>query len=740
MPIAPILLVAVVLISLFCVGLVFLSRNIALSIRLYFCLAILGVIEWVSALYFSNVSSEFTLLFNRVVYIGPILALMSFSLFIDAFYLNTSKTLKRLNIFGIALSVTAMGIAFTSLNVASISPRLEDGVRVGYNIVPGALSIFIAFTLFTLSIGLFARLIVAYRRTDEEKRKPLKLIFRTLVLAITVSLVTNLLGPLLFGGSSLANAISNVTVILFIGTVAYSVLRYSFLDIRLLVVRSIAYVVGLITILGLVTALEVLLFNVLGGGQHELDGQQLSIFVFLLVLATLSFGPLRGLFAQATSRLFFKNSYDSSGFITRFNNNLVNNNIDITRLLVDSSALIEQTLKASFCVMVVRETANTPQYIIGTKEFVLNLEDEKHVIEMTSHGRERVIVRQLLGRETPGGQSLNKLMVKYDVEAIARLIVTTGSKERGIGYIILGPKKSGEIYNKTDVDVLGILANELVLAVQNALRFKEIEKFNITLQQKIDEATRKLRQTNERLRTLDQTKDDFISMASHQLRTPLTSVKGYVSMVLDGDAGRITETQRKLLTQSFLSSQRMVYLISDLLNVSRLKTGKFIIEAVPTDLSKVIEEEVEQLAETVKGRDLELSYHKPEHFPTLMLDETKIRQVIMNFIDNAVYYTPAGGHIDVYLVEKPQSIEFTVVDNGIGVPKREQHHLFTKFYRAHNAKRSRPDGTGLGIFMAKKVVIAQGGAIIFKSAEGKGSTFGFTFAKAKLQPDEAKES
>ncbi len=243
-----------------------------------------------------------------------------------------------------------------------------------------------------------------------------------------------------------------------------------------------------------------------------------------------------------------------------------------------------------------------------------------------------------------------------------------------------------------------------------------------------------LERSNRRLKMLDRTKDDFISMASHQLRTPLTSVKGYVSMVLDGDAGKISPLQRKLLNQSFVSSQRMAYLISDLLNVSRLRTGKFIIEPTAIDLSRVIEEELSQLIETAKGRNLQLKFHKPKQFPTLPMDETKMRQVIMNFVDNAMYYTPAGGHIDVYLRDKPDSIEFTVVDDGIGVPRHEQHHLFSKFYRAHNAQRARPDGTGLGLFMAKKVVIAQGGAIIFKSREGHGSTFGFTFPKNKLLP------
>src|SRR6185437_7238747 len=97
-------------------------------------------------------------------------------------------------------------------------------------------------------------------------------------------------------------------------------------------------------------------------------------------------------------------------------------------------------------------------------------------------------------------------------------------------------------------------------------------------------------------------------------------------------------------------------------------------------------------------------------------------------------YTPAGGHIRIELEDKPQTVELRVVDDGIGVPKAEQHHLFTKFYRAANARQTRPDGTGLGLFMAQKVIVAQGGSIIFSSKEGQGSTFGFVFAKSRLKP------
>src|SRR5581483_10121649 len=205
------------------------------------------------------------------------------------------------------------------------------------------------------------------------------------------------------------------------------------------------------------------------------------------------------------------------------------------------------------------------------------------------------------------------------------------------------------------------------------------------------------------------------------------------SMVLEGDVGPVTKDEKKMIQQAFDSAERMVFLIADLLNVSRLQSGKFVIENKPTDLAKMVESEVNLLKDTAEHHQLKLVLKKPEKFPVLNLDETKIRQVIMNFLDNAIYYTPAGGSITVELGLTDDSVSYTVTDTGLGVPKSEQHHLLSKFYRAGNARKMRPDGTGLGLFMAKKVIIAQGGSIIFKSEEGKGSTFGFSFPRSKVE-------
>jgi len=221
-------------------------------------------------------------------------------------------------------------------------------------------------------------------------------------------------------------------------------------------------------------------------------------------------------------------------------------------------------------------------------------------------------------------------------------------------------------------------------------------------------------------------------MASHQLRTPLTSIKGYVAMVLDGDAGSLNNTQQQMLQQTFISSQRMVYLISDLLNVSRLKTGKFHIDAKLMKLSDLVESELSQLHDEIQVKDLKLNVILPKNEVEINVDEMKTRQVLMNFVDNAIYYTPKGGSIIVELKQNKDVTTFTVKDSGIGVPEDQQKKLFTKFFRADNARKVRPDGTGLGLFMAKKVIEAQGGEVLFSSNINSGSLFGFTYNNKQL--------
>jgi signal transduction histidine kinase len=281
------------------------------------------------------------------------------------------------------------------------------------------------------------------------------------------------------------------------------------------------------------------------------------------------------------------------------------------------------------------------------------------------------------------------------------------------GVMVLGT--SLEDLGFAEGDLLERLMLSVGIAVDNSLLYAESKA-----------SQRKLQTANRRLKDLDKAKDEFISMASHQLRTPLTSIKGYISMLEEGDAGRLQPQQKKFLKFAYSGADRMVGLISDLLNVSRMQAGKFTIQKAPADIVQIAEDETKLRLSQAEERGLKLVFEKPKQpLPLINLDENKTRQVIMNFIDNAIYYTRKGTII-VGVQRVGDRAELRVKDQGIGVPVEEQKKLFHKFYRAPNALAVRPDGTGLGLFLAKRVVEDQGGQIIFESQEGKGSTFGFS--------------
>jgi signal transduction histidine kinase len=304
------------------------------------------------------------------------------------------------------------------------------------------------------------------------------------------------------------------------------------------------------------------------------------------------------------------------------------------------------------------------------------------------------------------------------------------TKEEFVGYLLLGEKLSGELYSTQDLAVLEILRKELAVAILNAKAYEEIARFNQTLQERVHQATQRLRSANRNLKVLDKAKDDFISVASHQLGTPLAAITGFLSMTIDGDKDNLTIQQREYLNYALESAERMVAMSSDLLNVSRINSGRFTVQRQSIDLVKLAEQEVQQLRPAAERKKLKLTFERPpQPLPRINLDESKTRQVIMNFIDNAIYYTEAG-HITVKLWSAKGRAILTVTDTGMGVPAAEKDHLFTKFYRAENAKTERPDGTGLGLYLAKRVIEDQGGELIFESEVDHGSTFGFSLPLA----------
>ena len=489
----------------------------------------------------------------------------------------------------------------------------------------------------------------------------------------------------------------------------YAIVRQRLFDIRLVVARSVAYLLLLGTLALAYGLAFFAVTSVLFKTASNAQGQTITSTILALMLA-LTFQPVRATFERITEKLFYRDRYDSQEVLNNFTGILVSE-LDLAKILKRSLTTMCESLHIQF-----------GQIIVFNNDQVYRIEHYGPLPQrlMVAPELRRLNRSMLIADELEGGER-KTLLEGHGV----RVSLMLSTRDQFVGYLLLGDKLSGDIYSNQDIELLEIIRKELAVAILNAKAYAEIQAFNVTLQARVDHATNRLRVANRHLQELDKAKDEFISMASHQLRTPLTTIKGYLSMMLEGDAGPISPGQKDFVQFAYDASERMVNLISDLLNISRLNAGRFLIQRTPTDMVQMIGEEVHQLQNHADAKHIKLIFDKPDHpLPPAEIDENKTRQVIMNFIDNAIYYTQKG-EVKVTLEQTGDMVHLEVHDTGIGVPEAARRKLFTKFYRAENAQTVRPDGTGLGLYLAKRVIQDQDGTIIFNSVEGKGSTFGF---------------
>ena len=686
-------------------GFIVLLRNPRQSNNRRFGALSVSIVAWTIFNYLADNASAHNLLFTKLTILSGVLSIFSVLYFIRNFPSESALDKNLLIKSHSLLSIIMVPVSFLPGFISSVTKH-SDGVSVN----TASLYPFFIFYVALSFVCLFyiIRRQSSFARTAIQKEQ-VHIVSWGISLYAVFAIFSNVILPALINNWS-SSRFGPAFTLIFIALTAYAIVKSRLFDIRPIIARSAAYILLLASLSG-IFALSLFTLTAIFFNNQPVSGNVKIVYILIALVAAFFLQPLKRFFDKITNKLFFRDYYEPQEVLDEISSFLVGT-VDIHLIERQSSHILMDSLKPS-----------SIDYLVLADE-----ESQKSdLLKLLLKQRRDIVIFDELSQDSHS--ALHNAMRENNIAAAARL----KTSHKDLGFIVLGFKQSGGVYSDADKRLLGIIADEIAIGLQNAIRFEEIQRFNVTLQEKVNEATKQLRKANSRLKELDQTKDEFISIASHQLRTPLTTIKGYLSMVLEGDVGPITKNEKQMIQQAFDSAERMVFLIADLLNVSRLQSGKFVIENKPTDLAKMVDAQVKQLGETAKNHHLTLTYKKPAKFPLLNLDETKIQQVVMNFMDNAIFYTPAGGSIEVALEATPDSINYTVTDTGLGVPASEQHHLFAKFYRAGNARKMRPDGTGLGLFMAKKVIVAQGGAIIFKSTEGKGSTFGFSFPRVKVE-------
>ncbi|HYD35660.1 MAG TPA: ATP-binding protein [Vitreimonas sp.] len=228
-------------------------------------------------------------------------------------------------------------------------------------------------------------------------------------------------------------------------------------------------------------------------------------------------------------------------------------------------------------------------------------------------------------------------------------------------------------------------------------------------------------------RELEQAKDDFLSVAAHQLRTPLGSMRWNIELVQNGDVGPISDTVKERLSQVYQSIHRMISLVNDLLDVSRIDQSRVQETPQPVELHSVITEMIADLNGLAEEKKITVAFNRENRpLPSLVIDQTHLRHVLQNLLSNAIKYNRPNGNVTITTYLQPDGIQVSIADTGIGIPDADQNEVFSKFYRGENALKSATEGSGLGLFVVKSYIEAWGGKIWFESKIDQGTTFYFT--------------
>ncbi len=280
---------------------------------------------------------------------------------------------------------------------------------------------------------------------------------------------------------------------------------------------------------------------------------------------------------------------------------------------------------------------------------------------------------------------------------------------------------------RSELSLLADVVNQMAASIEaqandNVVKLKQtiadLDRSARTLMKRDEELSR----ANDRLLRLDHAKSEFVSIAAHQLRTPLSALKWAQQMLLDGEAGQVSDSQRLLLTQSQESVRRMVTLVNDLLAADHLEYGKVVYDMKSVSPEEILTSCALELKPMADEHRIALAIELPVKSKA-MVDQERIKEAFLNVLNNAIKYSPDGGTVTLRANYGMGKVVLSIQDTGIGIPEGDRDRLFEKFVRMENAKKVDANGSGLGLFIVKKVIDAHGGKIWFTSSEGQGSTF-----------------
>ncbi|MFH1655879.1 MAG: GAF domain-containing sensor histidine kinase [Candidatus Omnitrophota bacterium] len=306
--------------------------------------------------------------------------------------------------------------------------------------------------------------------------------------------------------------------------------------------------------------------------------------------------------------------------------------------------------------------------------------------------------------------------------------VITQDGIEGIFFVGNGP---GSIpLTEGDQDMISILATQFGQSLENARLFEQVYRSSQELEKKIKQRTKELADALEEVKKISKIKSDFVSAVSHELRTPLTSIKGYASILMTGKMGDIPNAVKERLEKINKHSDSLVELINDLLDISRIESGRVDMKFESENIKDIVDTVADLLGPQIKAKQIKLNLELPEGLANVLIDHSQIERIFINLIGNAIKFTPEKGSITVNAQDITDKVQINVADTGMGISQTDKKKIFDEFYRVDNVLNQSLKGSGLGLSLVKYIVEAHKGKIWVESQLKKGTTFSFTLPKA----------
>lgn len=624
----------------------------------------------------------------------------------------------------------------------------------GTNVEPGAIyGAFIGFMSITV-IGTLIMQIVKFRRAAGLEKYQLRYLFIGFFLTAVIALTTNLFLPLVVGNNQLAKY-GPLSMIFIITFTVYTIVRHRLMDIRIVLKKVMLHaatsIVLLVFILGAIFTVAHFLAKRIPDLTLVFTGS-ISMVIVLLFL-----NPLNRFFEKVANRFFFTSLYNYQATLEDLARQLTSV-IELNKVidLIVNSIMKTMGLDRAG-VLLLSPEKNSRRYMIAkvigfNEQNGISLVRDNFLVQWLIKNKQIVILEELgrLIEESRDAAERSKLMrLKTNMTKIeASLCVPLFSKDTLISVIVLGNKVTRDPYTSEDLRLLESIANQAAVAIQNAQSYRQVQDFSKTLQQKVNAQTRDIITKNEQLERLLKAQSEFLDIASHQLRTPVSVIRGIVSMIQDGDMARLSkEKQAEFIESAAQKGAKLEQIISDILSASDLDSRKFSVDPTTPkiQLEDVVDRSVKGFKLEAEQRGTDLQWVKPaQALPPVIGNDSMLEQAISNFISNALKYTPstimakearatrnARGRVRISAEHVRNDIVVSVQDNGIGIPKNELKKLFTKFTRASNATAMYTDGSGLGLFIVKEIINGHNGKVWLESVENKGSTFFFSLPVAE---------